>query len=103
MATGQVTTHRNYVGGEWVDSVSGQTYPITSPASRHTVLGKFQASVPEDALKAVEAAEKALAGWASTPAPVRAGPRQRPNPGRGGASAIWRAEIIRCRTSRAGD
>jgi aldehyde dehydrogenase (NAD+) len=73
MAADQVTTYRNYVGGEWVDSVSGQTYPITSPASRHTVLGKFQASVPEDALKAVEAAKKALAGWADTPAPVRAG------------------------------
>ena len=72
MATGKVSTHQNYIGGRWTDSVSGRTYPVTNPASKTTVLGKFQTSVPEDALQAVAAAQEALPGWSNTPAPMRA-------------------------------
>ena len=63
----QVTAYHNYIGGQWVESVSGRTYPITSPADKDTVLGDFQASVSEDALRAVEAASDALAAWSATP------------------------------------
>ena len=72
MATGSTTTYQNYIGGQWVDSVSGNTYTITNPASKSSVLGSFQVSTPDDALKAAAAAEQARAGWADTPAPVRA-------------------------------
>ena len=72
MPTSQVTKYKNYIGGQWVDSESGRTYPITSPASKTTVLGEFQISSPEDAAGAVQAAQDALQGWADTPAPVRA-------------------------------
>jgi len=72
MATTEAPTYKNYIGGQWVESVSGRTYPLTNPASRHTVLGEFQTSVAEDALRAVEVAQKALPAWADTPAPVRA-------------------------------
>ncbi len=73
MATTSVTTYKNYIGGRWVESASGRTYQITSPASKHTVLGEFQMSVPEDASRAAAAAQEALAGWRDTPAPLRAG------------------------------
>ena len=73
MASRDVVTYKNYIGGQWVESVSGRTYPITNPASKDTVLGEFQTSVSEDALRAVAAAQHALPGWAETPAPVRAG------------------------------
>ena len=68
---GPVRTYQNYIGGQWVESASGRTYPISNPASKDTVLGEFQASVVEDATKAIDAAEAALDGWASTPAPQR--------------------------------
>ena len=73
MATTEVSSYKNYIGGQWVESVSSRTYPITNPASNSSVLGEFQISVPEDALRAVDEAQKALPGWADTPAPVRAG------------------------------
>ena len=72
MATTQGAPYRNYIGGQWVDSVSGRTYPVANPAHKGTILGEFQTSTPEDALKAVAAAKEALEGWANTPAPARA-------------------------------
>ena len=50
----------------------GPDLPITSPADKDMVLGDFQASVSEDALRAIEAASDALAAWSATPAPQRA-------------------------------
>ena len=72
MATTEVTAYGNYIAGEWVESAAGRTYPITNPARKGSVLGEFQTSVPEDARRAVDAAQQALAGWAETPAPTRA-------------------------------
>ena len=73
MATSQVTRYNNHIGGKWVESSTGRTYTITNPASNESVLAEFQTSGVEDALKSVDAAHEALAGWANTPAPVRAG------------------------------
>jgi len=73
MTTNGVSTYQNHIGGQWVDSVSGRTYPIYNPAHKDTMLGEFQTSVADDALKAVEAAQEALPGWSGTPAPARAG------------------------------
>ena len=72
MVDQQVETHKNYLGGQWLASDSGQTYTITSPASKSTVLGAFQISTAEDVDQAVAAAQEALSGWADTPAPARA-------------------------------
>ena len=69
---GQLTTYQNYINGQWSDSVSGETYTITNPAHKSQVLGRFQRSNNEDAVRAIEAARNALDGWASTPAPQRA-------------------------------
>ena len=73
MATSLVTRYNNHIGGKWVESSTGRTYTITIPASNESVLAEFQTSGVDDALKAVDAAHEALAGWANTPAPVRAG------------------------------
>ena len=67
-----MTAHKNYIGGQWVESVSGRTYPVYNPAHKEQVVGEFQTSNAEDAGRAVTAASEALAGWANTPAPGRA-------------------------------
>ena len=72
MTTTTPATYRNFIGGQWVESVSGRTYPVANPAHKGTVLGEFQTSTPDDALQAVAAAKEALEGWANTPAPARA-------------------------------
>ncbi len=65
-------TYKNYIGGRWTASTSGEVYEITNPAHKSVTLGAFQRSTPEDALRAVAAARDAGDGWASTPAPARA-------------------------------
>ncbi len=72
MATKQTTTHKNFVGGEWVDSSSGETYEITNPARKSEVVGAFQLSTPDDAERAIAAAREGQVAWAATPAPQRA-------------------------------
>src|SRR5438874_4994234 len=39
-------TFQNYIGGEWVDAVSGETFESTSPATGDTI-GVFPRSGPE--------------------------------------------------------
>jgi alpha-ketoglutaric semialdehyde dehydrogenase len=72
MTSQQTPAYQNYIGGQWVKSESGRTYQITNPARKSSIVGQFQVSTPEDALRAVAAAQEALQGWADTPAPVRA-------------------------------
>lgn len=63
---------RNYVGGAWVASSSGETYEKHSPWRPSQVTGVFQASGADDARAAVGAAATAFPGWAALPAPTRA-------------------------------
>src|SRR5437764_13157049 len=60
-----VSNYKNIVGGEWVDSASGETMEVLNPAT-----GEAIAEVPrgtkEDADRAVEAAKKALPEWLET-------------------------------------
>ncbi|MBC8280232.1 MAG: aldehyde dehydrogenase family protein [Chloroflexi bacterium] len=72
MVATQVTTHKNYIGGKWVESVTGRTYPVHNPAHTDQLVGEFQTSGAEDTLKAVDAAKDGLKIWANTPAPARA-------------------------------
>jgi len=58
-----VRTYQNLIGGEWVSTVSGDTFDSVNPADVSDVVGRFQASVAEDAIAAVEAAEKAFGTW----------------------------------------
>ena len=70
MATTETRTHQNYIGGEWVDAASGETFESISPADGET-LGVFPRSSADDVDRAVEAAKAAYEDWRLTPAPKR--------------------------------
>jgi aldehyde dehydrogenase (NAD+) len=63
---------RNYVGGEWRETVSGDTYEKHNPWRPSEVTGIYAASDAEDARLAVEAAHDAFPAWAALPAAQRA-------------------------------
>jgi acyl-CoA reductase-like NAD-dependent aldehyde dehydrogenase len=63
-------TFKNFIGGEWVDAASGETFETTSPANGD-VLGVFPRSGVEDVDRAVEVAKTAYEDWRLVPAPRR--------------------------------
>ncbi len=63
--------YRNYIGGEWVGSVTERTYENINPATGE-VLSIFPRSNAEDVKKAIDAAELAFRSWRLVPAPKRA-------------------------------
>ncbi|MDQ3778323.1 MAG: aldehyde dehydrogenase family protein, partial [Actinomycetota bacterium] len=63
-------TFQNYIGGEWVDAASGETFESTSPANGETI-GTFPRSTAEDVDRAVAAAKEAYEEWRLVPAPRR--------------------------------
>ena len=52
-------TFKNFIGGRWVDAVSGETFESRSPATGE-VIGIFPKSGAEDVDRAVEAAQAAI-------------------------------------------
>ena len=62
---------QGYVDGAWIDADSGETFPVTNPAS-----GEVLAEVPRmgaaETRRAIEAAERALPAWRERPAKERA-------------------------------
>jgi len=63
-------TYKNFIGGEWVEAASGETFESTNPANGDTI-GAFPKSGPEDVDRAVEAAKTAFEEWRFVPAPKR--------------------------------
>jgi aldehyde dehydrogenase (NAD+) len=61
----------NYIGGEWVPSRSGKSFPNVNPANVDEVVGLFQASTADDVDSAFAAAAGAQPAWAALPAPRR--------------------------------
>jgi aldehyde dehydrogenase (NAD+) len=61
---------QNFIGGEWVDAASGETFESTSPATGEPI-GTFPRSGPDDVDRAVEAAKAAYEEWRLVPAPAR--------------------------------
>jgi aldehyde dehydrogenase (NAD+) len=66
------TATKNYIGGEWRDSSSGETYEKHSPWRPSELIGVHPVSTVEDAGAAVDAAAAAFPGWAGMPGPQRA-------------------------------
>ncbi len=62
--------YRNYIGGEWVSSLSGETFPSHNPANGE-LIGEAPKCGPQDAARAVEGAVKAFDRWWRVPAPKR--------------------------------
>jgi alpha-ketoglutaric semialdehyde dehydrogenase len=69
MAT-TATKSQNFIGGEWVDAASGETFDSTSPADGE-LIGTFPKSGAEDVDRAVAAAREAYEDWRLVPAPRR--------------------------------
>ena len=57
-----VTQYKNYIGGEWVDSASGEKMEVLNPASGE-VIAEVPSCTAEDVNRAVAAAKKALPDW----------------------------------------
>ena len=70
MATTTSANFKNFIGGEWVDAASGETFESTSPATGETI-GVFPRSGAEDVDRAVAVAKEAFAEWRLVPAPKR--------------------------------
>jgi malonate-semialdehyde dehydrogenase (acetylating) / methylmalonate-semialdehyde dehydrogenase len=66
-----IKTLKNYIGGEWVESVSSQTLPVPNPATEE-ILAYVPISTKEDVDRAVKAAKEAFKTWSKTPVPKRA-------------------------------
>ena len=52
--------YKNFIGGEWVESRSGQTFENLNPADTRDVVGIFQRSDKRDIDDAVSAAKLAF-------------------------------------------
>ena len=61
----------NYIAGRWQPAVSGDTFDKVSPATGQVLFGVPRSSV-DDVSCAVDAAQRAFAGWSGTP-PVNRG------------------------------
>ncbi|HZE99225.1 MAG TPA: aldehyde dehydrogenase family protein [Planctomycetota bacterium] len=66
-----MTTFKNFIGGKWVPSKTGKTFPNRNPADQREIIGEFPASDARDVHQAVAAAKEAFDGWRRTPAPKR--------------------------------
>jgi 1-pyrroline dehydrogenase len=60
-----VSQHKNFVGGEWVDSAGGETMEVVNPSTGE-VIAEVARSTAEDADRAVQAAKTALIEWLET-------------------------------------
>jgi 1-pyrroline dehydrogenase len=66
-----VSHHKNFVGGEWVESLEGGTMEVLNPATGETI-AEVPRSTEKDVERAVEAAKKALPDWLETTPAERA-------------------------------
>jgi aldehyde dehydrogenase (NAD+) len=70
--TSKMKVFKNFIDGEWVESVSGRTFEDRNPADTREVVAIFQRSNKADVDAAVDAAKRAFAKWRLVPAPRRA-------------------------------
>ena len=70
MALTGTKSFQNYIGGEWVDAASGETFESSNPATGDTI-GTFPRSSADDVDRAVAAAREAYEDWRLVPAPKR--------------------------------
>ena len=64
-------TYRNFIGGEWVESISTRMVQNLNPANTDDVIGSVRQATRDEAKRAVDAAAEAFRGWRTTPAPAR--------------------------------
>jgi alpha-ketoglutaric semialdehyde dehydrogenase len=64
-------TYKNFINGEWIESVSGRTFENVNPANKNDLVGIFQKSNQQDVDAAVASAREAYKTWRLVPAPKR--------------------------------
>ncbi len=64
-------TYQNFIAGESIAAQSGKTFQNTNPANTREVVAQYPLSAREDALAAIDAAQKAAPSWAATTPPAR--------------------------------
>jgi len=62
---------KNYIGGQWVESATGERYENRNPADTDDLIGTFCKSDARDVDAAVAAAAEAFKTWRLVPAPER--------------------------------
>ncbi|MFQ5588652.1 MAG: aldehyde dehydrogenase family protein, partial [Nitrospiria bacterium] len=65
-------TIKNYINGEWKNSIRGHTFESVNPADMRDIIGTVPDSDHADVDQAVTAARAAFRLWSLTPAPKRA-------------------------------
>src|SRR5258707_2548773 len=70
-STEQGQIYQNFIGGEWRNSRSGETFTSTNPAHTSEVIGHYQKSTAADLEDAIDAAVKAQPCWAAMAPPER--------------------------------
>ncbi len=59
-----------YINGQWVDADSGDTFPVTNPATGELIIEVAKLGAAETA-RAIAAADEAMKGWKALPAKSR--------------------------------
>ncbi|MFG6495351.1 aldehyde dehydrogenase family protein [Fictibacillus sp. UD] len=72
MLSTQVKTYDNYINGQWVKSDTNKTFQSLNPANKEEVVGNFQSTSSEEAVRAIEAAANAFPAWSSLSTSKRA-------------------------------
>src|ERR1700736_396548 len=65
------TVFKNFINGEWIESLSGLAFEDRNPANSRELIGMFPRSTAEDVDAAVRAAADAVESWRLVPAPKR--------------------------------
>jgi acyl-CoA reductase-like NAD-dependent aldehyde dehydrogenase len=63
--------YKNFINGEWVNSIDCQSFENRNPAAWDEIVGIFPESNEKDVNEAVHCARTAFNGWRLTPAPER--------------------------------
>ncbi|HKZ02896.1 MAG TPA: aldehyde dehydrogenase family protein [Pyrinomonadaceae bacterium] len=66
MQPSKAKIYENLIGGHWVKSSSGKTFPSINPADTSDVIGLFQEATLEETRQAIEAAKESQPAWAET-------------------------------------
>ncbi len=70
-STPETSVLKQYIGGKWVEGSHAGVVDSVNPADTRDVVARFKNASKADAVRAIDAAQKAAAGWAKTPAPQR--------------------------------
>ncbi len=64
-------TFKNFIGGRWVEPLTGRYFQNRNPADTNDLIGRFPDSGASDIAAAVRSAQAGFEQWSRTPAPLR--------------------------------